>query len=125
VVGKWDRFRIDQVVHNLLSNAIKFGLGRPIEVTISARDGRARLVVRDEGIGIPRDAIPRLFKPFERAVSERHYGGLGVGLHIAKTIVDAMGGSISVDSEPGKGSVFTVELPADEEGDGGASYPRG
>jgi signal transduction histidine kinase len=104
---------MEQVVHNLLSNAIKFGLGKPIEVTIGLRDGRAFLAVRDSGIGIARDAVPRLFKPFERAVSERHYGGLGLGLHIAKTIVDAMGGSLSVDSEPGKGATFRVELPAD------------
>jgi PAS domain S-box-containing protein len=114
VVGKWDRFRVDQVVTNLLSNAIKFGLGKPISVTIGVRGGRALLVVRDSGIGIAREALPRLFKPFERAVSERHYGGLGIGLHIAKTIVDAMGGSISIESEAGKGSVFTVELPADD-----------
>ncbi len=112
VVGKWDRFRVDQVVNNLLSNAIKFGLGKPIEVTIGKRAARAVLVIRDGGIGIAREALPRLFKPFERAVSERNYGGLGIGLHIAKTSVDAMGGSIDVDSEPGKGAVFTVELPA-------------
>jgi PAS domain S-box-containing protein len=115
VVGKWDKFRIDQIVQNLLSNAIKFGLGKPIEVTIGVHEGRAHLVVRDAGLGIERDAIARLFKPFERAVSERHYGGLGLGLHITRTTVEAMGGLISVDSEPGKGSVFTVELPADEE----------
>jgi PAS domain S-box-containing protein len=126
VVGKWDRFRVEQVVGNLLSNAIKFGLGKPIEVTIGLRAGRALLVVRDSGLGIDRDAIPRLFKPFERAVSERHYGGLGLGLHILKTIVDAMGGSVSVDSEPGKGSVFTVELPADEEAhDDRQTHPGG
>ena len=112
VVGKWDRFRVDQVVNNLLSNAIKFGLGKPIEVSIGKRAARAVLVIRDGGIGIAREALPRLFKPFERAVSERNYGGLGIGLHIAKTTVDAMGGSIDVDSEPGKGAVFTVELPA-------------
>ena len=114
VVGKWDRYRVDQVVGNLLSNAIKFGLGKPISVTIGLRGGHALLVVRDAGIGIARDALPRLFKPFERAVSERHYGGLGIGLHIARTIVDAMGGSISVESEAGNGSVFTVELPAED-----------
>jgi PAS domain S-box-containing protein len=126
VVGKWDRFRLEQVVSNLLSNAIKFGLGKPIEVKIGLRDGRARLVVRDSGIGIEHDAITRLFRPFERAVSERHYGGLGLGLHIAKTIVDAMGGSVAIQSEPGKGSVFTVELPADEESDAdGPAHPGG
>ena len=115
VVGKWDRFRLEQVVQNLLSNAIKFGLGKPIQVTVGRRGGRAFLAVRDSGIGIAPDAIPRLFRPFERAVSERHYGGLGLGLHIARTIVDAMGGSLNVESEPGAGSTFTVELPAELE----------
>ena len=113
VVGKWDRFRVDQVVHNLLSNAIKFGLGKPIEVRIGVRAGRALLTVRDAGIGITRDALPRLFKPFERAVSARNYGGLGLGLHIARTIVAAMAGTINLTSEPGQGTVVTVELPAD------------
>jgi PAS domain S-box-containing protein len=112
VVGKWDRFRLEQVVSNLLSNAIKFGLGRPIELTIRARDARAFLIVEDHGIGIEAEVLPRLFRPFERGVSQRNYGGLGLGLHIAKTIVEAMGGSMSVESEPGRGTVFTVELPA-------------
>ena len=127
VVGKWDKFRVDQIVCNLLSNAIKFGLGKPIEVTIGIRDGRALLVVRDAGLGIEHEAIARLFKPFERAVSERHYGGLGLGLHITRTIVEAMGGAVRVDSEPGKGSAFTVELPADEESpdDGAPAHPGG
>jgi len=126
VVGKWDKFRIDQIVHNLLSNAIKFGLGKPIEVTLGVRDGHALLVVRDSGLGIERDAIPRLFKPFERAVSQRHYGGLGLGLHITRTIVEAMGGSVNVESQPGKGSVFTVELPAEEApSDDSPAHPGG
>jgi signal transduction histidine kinase len=112
VVGQWDRFRLDQVVSNLLSNAIKFGLGKPIEIAISARAGWAILTVRDQGIGIEPDVMPRLFKPFERGVSERHYGGLGLGLHIVKTIVEAMGGSVTVDSAPETGTVFTVRLPA-------------
>src|SRR5262249_18541331 len=84
VVGVWDRFRLEQAVTNLLSNAIKFGLGRPIEVRIRARAGRATLTIKDQGIGIEPDVMPRLFRPFERGVSERHYGGLGLGLHIAK-----------------------------------------
>ena len=130
MVGKWDRFRVDQVVHNLLSNAIKFGLGKPIEVRIGVRAGRALLTVRDAGIGITRDALPRLFKPFERAVSARNYGGLGLGLHIARTIVAAMAGTINLTSEPGQGTVVTVELPADagsgegSDDDDKPSHPR-
>jgi len=114
IVGQWDRFRLEQVVNNILSNAIKFGLGKPIEVVTRAGGGRAILTVRDHGIGIEPEILPRLFKPFERGVSERHYGGLGLGLHIVKTIVEAMRGSVRVESKPAEGSLFTVELPLGE-----------
>jgi PAS domain S-box-containing protein len=117
VVGLWDRFRLEQVFTNLLSNAVKFGLGRPIEVRIRRRGGRALLTVKDYGIGVEPDVLPRLFQPFERGVSDRHYGGLGLGLHIAKTIVEAMRGSIRVESSPTAGTVFTVELPIGEDAD--------
>jgi signal transduction histidine kinase len=103
---------LDHTVTNLISNAIKFGLGRPIEVAIDAGDGRAKLTVTDHGLGIAKELRERIFEPFERGVSVRHYGGLGLGLHIARTLVEALGGSISVDSEPGVGSTFTVELPS-------------
>jgi len=115
VVGQWDRFRLEQVVNNLLSNAIKFGLGKPIEVALRAREGRAILVIKDHGIGIEPEVLPRLFKPFERGVSERHYGGLGLGLHIVKTIVEAMRGTVKVESAPASGTVFTIELATGEE----------
>lgn len=114
VVGQWDRFRLEQVVNNLLGNAIKFGLGRPIELLIRSRPGRALLTVTDHGIGIEPEVLPRLFRPFERGVSERHYGGLGLGLHIVKTIVEAMRGTVSVESAPHKGTVLTIELPTGE-----------
>jgi signal transduction histidine kinase len=111
VVGQWDRSRLDQVVFNLVSNAIKFGLGKPIEISIGTRGGSAVFSVKDHGMGIEPEARERIFKPFERGVSVRHYGGLGLGLHIVKTIVDALDGSVSVTSEPGSGSTFMVELP--------------
>jgi PAS domain S-box-containing protein len=115
IVGQWDRFRLEQVVNNLLSNAIKFGLGRPIEIVTRMRSGRALLIVKDRGIGIAPEVLARLFKPFERGVSERHYGGLGLGLHVVKTIVEAMRGTVKVESGPETGTVFTVELPTGEE----------
>lgn len=111
VVGFWDPLRVEQVLQNLVSNAIKYGRGRPIKVRIDADERWARLVVRDEGIGISPEGQARLFQRFERLASERHYGGFGLGLWIVKQIVEALGGTIHVESELGKGSVFTVELP--------------
>ncbi|WP_343073441.1 sensor histidine kinase [Pyxidicoccus fallax] len=110
-VGSWDRVRLEQVVSNLLSNALKYGAGRPVHVQVEESDGRARLRVRDEGIGIDADSHARIFQKFERAVSERHYGGLGLGLYVVRTLVEAMGGSIRVESRPGEGATFFVELP--------------
>ncbi|MCP3136574.1 ATP-binding protein [Pyxidicoccus xibeiensis] len=109
--GLWDRPRLDQVLTNLLSNAVKYGRGNPVHVELSFTDERVRLDVRDGGIGIAAEHLPRLFHRFERAVSERNYGGFGLGLWIARRIVEAMGGRIVVSSEPGVGSTFTVELP--------------
>ncbi|AKJ00666.1 PAS domain S-box-containing protein [Archangium gephyra] len=111
VVGRWDALRLDQVIVNLLTNAAKYGQGRPITVRVEADRELARLTVRDEGIGIAAEALPRLFGRFERAVSVRHYGGLGLGLYISRQIIEALGGRVSVDSRPGEGATFTVELP--------------
>jgi PAS domain S-box-containing protein len=109
-VGQWDKHRIYQVASNLLSNAIKFGEGKPIAVTVHEHQGLTTLTVRDEGIGIPPEMLERLFHPFERAVSVRNYGGLGLGLFITRTIVEGLGGTVRVESTPRKGSTFTVEL---------------
>lgn len=111
VIGYWDRFRIDQVVMNLLSNALKFGLGKPIEIHVEAHEGWATLVVVDRGLGVAEDQRDRIFHPFERGVSVRHYGGLGLGLYIVRTIVSQMGGTVHVEPHPGGGSRFIVRLP--------------
>jgi len=111
VRGRWDRFRIEQVLSNLLSNAIKYGRGKPISVGVTAAEDMARVAVHDEGIGIAHGDVSRIFGRFERAVSSRHYGGLGLGLYIAHEVVEAHGGCILVQSEPGRGSTFTVLLP--------------
>ena len=103
--------RLEQVISNLLTNALKYGPGKPIEVE-TARDGNlARIRVRDYGIGIEPENQRRIFERFERAVSDRHYGGLGLGLWIARQVVEASGGTITVQSAPGEGSLFSVELP--------------
>ncbi|RKH60441.1 ATP-binding protein [Corallococcus llansteffanensis] len=109
--GRWERTRIEQVMTNLLSNALKYGAGQPVELWVKAGADRATLVVRDGGIGIPLEAQARIFDRFERAVSSSSFGGLGLGLWIARQVVEAHGGVIHVESEPGRGATFTVELP--------------
>jgi signal transduction histidine kinase len=111
VVGCWDGRRLDQVVSNLLGNAVKFGKGKPIAIRTFVRDGWAELTVQDHGIGIPKGTHELLFNRFERGVTARQFAGLGLGLHIAKTIVTAFGGTIDVESELGHGATFVVRLP--------------
>jgi signal transduction histidine kinase len=109
--GAYDRMRVEQVVSNLLENALKYGEGRPVEIEV-ARDGaEAVMRVIDHGIGIDGEQQKRIFQRFERAVSARDFGGLGLGLWISRQIVEASGGRVDVDSEPGEGSTFTVRLP--------------
>jgi signal transduction histidine kinase len=111
LVGQWDRSRLEQVVTHLLANALKYGAGKPVHVR-TARDGdQAVLTVRDEGIGIEPHALPRIFDRFERAVSEQHFGGLGLGLYLSRALVEALGGTIHAHSQPGHGATFEVRLP--------------
>jgi PAS domain S-box-containing protein len=111
LVGLWDASRLEQVITNLLSNAIKFGADKPIEIRVEGDETTARLIIEDHGIGIAPEAQERIFAAFERDVSSRNYGGLGLGLYIVHTIVDGMRGTVSVTSELGRGARFTVALP--------------
>jgi signal transduction histidine kinase len=111
VVGRWDPARLEHVIAHLLLNAFKFGRGKPIHVRVERDGDLALLSVQDEGIGIAREDQERIFRRFERAVGIRQYGGLGLGLWIAREFVEAHGGKIRVESAAGKGSTFTVELP--------------
>jgi signal transduction histidine kinase len=111
VVGRWDRIRLEQVASSLLSNALKYGAGRPVHVLVERTPTGARLTVRDEGLGISPEHLPRIFDRFERAVSAEHFGGLGLGLYLTRHLVEAFGGTIRASSEPGKGATFEVDLP--------------
>jgi PAS domain S-box-containing protein len=111
VVGRWDRRSLEAAVGHVVANAVKFGAGRPIEISVLQAGGRAVLTVRDHGIGISREDQGRIFERFERAVSERHFGGFGVGLWVAREAVEANGGTIRVASREGDGAEFTLELP--------------
>ena len=111
IVGRWDRLRLEQILSNLLSNALKYGQGEPVDIEARLTGGHTVITVQDRGIGIAPQDQERVFGRFERAVSSHHYGGFGLGLYITKQLCEAMGGTISVKSEPNKGSTFTVSLP--------------
>jgi PAS domain S-box-containing protein len=117
--GRWDRLRMDQALTNLLSNAVKYGSRNPIGISASSDGSRVTIKVRDEGIGIGEEELPRIFDRFERLNAGSGREGLGLGLWIAKIIVEAHGGAILAESEVGKGSVFTVTLPLRQSNNGG------
>jgi signal transduction histidine kinase len=110
-----DRGRMFQLLDNLVSNAIKFTPpGGEVRVSVGAADGAVRLEVADTGIGIPAAEQKRLFERFFRAstAADRQVQGTGLGLYIARAIVEAHGGEISFESETGRGTAFRVEIPA-------------
>ncbi len=115
LVGTWDADRLRQVISSLVDNALKYGGGEPIRVALveDREHAQAVLTVADRGIGIAPDMLPHLFEPYTRGVSGRKYGGLGLGLFLARQIVQAHGGSIDVRSQQGLGSEFTIRLPLD------------
>lgn len=112
IVGAWDRLRIEQILSNLVGNAIKYAPHRPVEIAATRHGSSARVTVRDHGLGIAPEDVDRVFGQFERAVTARHLGGLGMGLYISRQIAIAHGGTIRVDSTPGQGAAFVLELPS-------------
>ncbi|WP_043388470.1 hybrid sensor histidine kinase/response regulator [Archangium violaceum] len=111
LVGQWDRMRVEQVVAGLVSNALKFGARQPVDVRVVSDGVVARVVVEDRGIGVPEEQLERIFERFGRAVSSRSYGGLGLGLYLARRGAEAHGGRVWAESRPGGGARFTLELP--------------
>jgi signal transduction histidine kinase len=107
-----DRVRIEQAAANLIDNAVKYTpAGGSVVVDVETLDGRAILRVRDTGQGIAASELPRIWERLFRGDRSRTTRGLGLGLSLVKAIIEAHGGSVNADSEPGKGSVFTLSLP--------------
>jgi signal transduction histidine kinase len=104
---------MEQVVAHLLSNAIKYGAGAPITLHVKTRPGRVVVAVEDRGIGVAPEAQEKIFGLFVHAASQLRYGGLGLGLYIARQIVEAHGGRISCSNRPGAGATFEVDLPTE------------
>jgi signal transduction histidine kinase len=111
-----DAYRLGQVVTNYLTNALKYSpADRPVEVGLQVDDQLARVWVRDEGPGLPPEEQERIWEPFHRTPGiEDQSGtgvGLGVGLHICRTIIEEHHGQVGVQSTPGEGSTFWFSLP--------------
>jgi signal transduction histidine kinase len=111
IEGLWDRLRVEQVLTNLVANALKFGGSLPVTIEAGVEGPDVLIRVIDQGPGIAPEDQARIFDRFERAVSMHHFGGLGLGLYIARQIAEAHGGSIGVESELGKGATFALRLP--------------
>ncbi len=111
IVGYWDKIRIEQAVSNFISNALKYGNHRPIEIKTRKNKNFAEFSIKDHGIGISKQQQKIIFELFQRAVTPEQYKGLGVGLYITQKIISAHGGSVDVESNPGRGSEFTMKLP--------------
>jgi signal transduction histidine kinase len=111
IKGNWDRLRIEQIVINLLTNAAKYAPRSPIHISLFVKGDDAHLIVKDHGVGISEADQSRIFDRFERVRSSDNVSGLGLGLFISRQIAEAHGGRISVESKPGEGAAFKVELP--------------
>jgi PAS domain S-box-containing protein len=116
IAGAWDVVRLEQALTNVLENAFKYAPGTPVHVNIEATDRFATVTVDDEGPGIPAAALGRIFERFERAAPKLNYGGLGLGLYVAREILAAHGGAISAENRPSHGARFTLRLPITADG---------
>jgi signal transduction histidine kinase len=110
-----DRMKLTIILQNLINNALKFTEKGSVSITARAvaSHKRVEIEVKDTGIGIPKEAHDLIFEKYQQAdpSSTRHYGGIGLGLYIVKVFTDLLGGTINLDSEPDKGSTFTLSFP--------------
>ena len=113
-----DPVKLKVVLKNLIANAVKFTAEGSITVRVRNRDGGVEFSVVDTGIGMQPDILPIIFEPFRQGEESmtRRFGGVGLGLYIVRRLVDALGGTINVESEVGRGSTFRVWLPGGDEG---------
>jgi PAS domain S-box-containing protein len=114
LMGTWDVQRIEQALDNVLSNAVKYAPTGPIDVRLSAHDDRVEIAVEDHGHGIAAENLSRVFERFYRVPGEpSNARGVGLGLTITRTLVEAHGGSVAIESELGRGTRVTIALPWD------------
>lgn len=108
-----DRVKVEQILSHLVDNAMKYCDVDPIEITVGRDDRSAIISVRDKGPGIYSGDLDRIFDPFTQvdSSSTRRHGGTGLGLYVARTLLDTLDGAIEVDSAPGHGATFTIRLP--------------
>lgn len=111
--GSWDSYRLEQVLSNLISNALKYAPGSKAILKAIRNKSSVEISIQDFGPGIGPEAQKKLFLPFERNASQTHINGLGLGLYISQQIIKEHGGSLSLESDSGKGSKFTILLPLD------------
>ncbi len=109
-----DPLRLEQVIWNLLNNAVKFTpAGGTVKLSLSRASGAVSLIVEDTGPGIEPEFLPHVFEMFRQAdaSSSRPHSGMGIGLALVKQLIELHGGSVAVESTPGQGARFTIELP--------------
>lgn len=114
LVGTWDTQRIEQALDNVLSNAVKYASTGPIDVTLTPHVDRIEIAVQDHGHGIAPENLPHVFERFYRVPGESSNArGVGLGLTIARNVIEAHGGSVSIQSKLGEGTQVTIALPWD------------
>ena len=114
LLGSWDKHRLEQVLVNLITNGIKYGNGKPISIKVMDQMKSVIIEVKDQGLGIAQEDLPKVFQKFERLGDRKKASGLGLGLWIVRKIVEGLNGSIEVSSRLGVGSTFRIELPLGE-----------
>jgi len=120
IEGEWDRLRTEQILINLLGNAFKYASNAPVRLAVRRDSARVVIEIEDQGPGIAKADLDRIFGRFERATARKSHGGLGLGLYVTQELVRAHGGAIHVENRATGGVAFTVHLPLHAPRDAGA-----